>query len=240
MGGSKAGPFGLPFLGNLPALAAGDATDYINRCIARYGSVLKVWFGTRPWVVVSDPALVRKLAYRYTARPAAMNEFLHVLVGHAFEVEQASTFVAAGEVWRRGRRAFEASVIHSASLSAHLPAINRCADRFVERLAARAAPQRATAAATAAKGAAAGAGAGGAAIVNANGCASVPPRGGALDIFTELGTYTLATVGEIAYGVDFGTYDDDSEDDDDGDAPGRGEGKREKQGAGRRASAGGC
>ncbi|KXZ46303.1 hypothetical protein GPECTOR_45g173 [Gonium pectorale] len=205
------GPLGLPFLGNLPGLMAGDATEYLDRCVARYGSVLKVWAGTRPWVVVADPHLVRKLAYRNLARPAAMHEYGGVVVGPNFEVDQASAFVAAGEVWRRGRRAFEASVIQPASLSAHLPAINRCADRFVERLAARAAPHgpaaaAAATAATAAKGAAAGNGS--SVGAGSREAASPPP---ALNILAELGNCTLAVVGEIAYGIDFGTYDDDDD-----------------------------
>ncbi|KXZ54778.1 hypothetical protein GPECTOR_4g848 [Gonium pectorale] len=56
---SLPGPFGLPFLGNLPSLASGDATEFLNRCIAKYGNVTKIWFGTRPWVVVAEPSLVR-------------------------------------------------------------------------------------------------------------------------------------------------------------------------------------
>ncbi|KAG2426048.1 hypothetical protein HXX76_013238 [Chlamydomonas incerta] len=159
----------------------------------KYGRVYKIWFGVNPWIVISDPALLRKLAHRCVGKPASMSEYGHVLTGANYEIEQANAFVASGAVWRRGRRVFEASVIHPASLAAHLPAINRCANRFVARLAQRAA---------------APAGQSG----GANGGTDGGGGGGAeeFDFFAAVGGYTMAVVGEVAYGVDFGTMGEDS------------------------------
>ncbi|KAG2426030.1 hypothetical protein HXX76_013221 [Chlamydomonas incerta] len=192
------GPPGWPLIGHLLAFATGDATDFTVEAVKKYGNVVAIWFGNRAWITIADPALIRKLGFKFINRPDRMTDFGHMLVGHNADVDNAGAFVASGEVWRRGRRAFEASIIHPSSLAAHLPAINRCANRFVARLA-----RRAAAAAAAANGAAAEA-PGAAAAAAGKGPA------GALEILTEAGNYTMAAVGEVAYGIDFGTLEDDA------------------------------
>ncbi|GLC35259.1 hypothetical protein PLESTB_000583800 [Pleodorina starrii] len=129
------GPIGLPFVGNLPEITAMDTTPYLAHVSRKYGAVCKVWFGTRPWLVISDPDLVRKLACQSTARAIELASYLDVLVGENREIELASAFFAHGEPWRRGRRVFEMAIIHPASLSAHLPVIRRVLGRFVPSLA---------------------------------------------------------------------------------------------------------
>ncbi|EFJ44068.1 hypothetical protein VOLCADRAFT_106583 [Volvox carteri f. nagariensis] len=94
----RAGPLGWPFVGNLPQIVAMDVTKYLSYTAKKYGPICKIWFGTRPWLLISDPVLAR------------------------------------GETWRRGRRAFEASIIHPARLNAHLPAVRRCLARFIPSL----------------------------------------------------------------------------------------------------------
>ncbi|KAG2434459.1 hypothetical protein HYH02_012289 [Chlamydomonas schloesseri] len=196
------GPPGLPLLGHLLAFATGDATDFTVQSVKKYGNVVAIWFGNRAWITIADPALIRKLGFKLINRPQRMTDFGHVLVGHNADVDNAGAFVASGEVWRRGRRAFEASIIHPASLAAHLPAINRCANRFVARLARRAAAASAAAAAN------------GSTAINGKAGGSTafdPAKGvpGAVEILTEAGNYTMASVGEVAYGIDFGTLEDD-------------------------------
>ncbi|PNW79014.1 hypothetical protein CHLRE_09g397734v5 [Chlamydomonas reinhardtii] len=204
------GPPGLPLLGHLLNFATGDATDFTVEAVKKYGNVVAIWFGNRAWITIADPALIRKLGFKFLNRPARMTDFGHVLVGHNAEVDNAGAFVASGEVWRRGRRAFEASIIHPASLAAHLPAINRCANRFVARLA-----RRAAAAAAAAADASLGSAGGGAAQGEQQGKAALAMKqqggggGGGVEILTEAGNYTMAAVGEVAYGIDFGTLEDD-------------------------------
>lgn len=57
---SVTGPVGLPLVGNLAALATGmGLPDFALRMSAKYGEVCKIWFGARPWVVISNPDLVR-------------------------------------------------------------------------------------------------------------------------------------------------------------------------------------
>ncbi|GIL42470.1 hypothetical protein Vafri_431 [Volvox africanus] len=128
------GPVGLPFLGNLPQIIAMDTTQYLSYVAQKYGRVCKVWFGTRPWLVVSDPDLVRKMASQSVARPLDLTTFLDVLTGQNRHIELASAFFAHGESWRRGRRAFETAIVHPSSLNAHLPAIRRCLARFIPSL----------------------------------------------------------------------------------------------------------
>ncbi|GIL82579.1 hypothetical protein Vretimale_12043 [Volvox reticuliferus] len=111
-----------------------DTTPYLSYVAQKYGRVCKIWFGTRPWLVVSDPDLVRKLASQSVARPLDLTTFLDTLTGENRHIELASAFFAHGESWRRGRRAFEAAIVHPASLTAHLPAIRRCLDRFIPSL----------------------------------------------------------------------------------------------------------
>ncbi|GLC35258.1 hypothetical protein PLESTB_000583900 [Pleodorina starrii] len=129
------GPVGLPFFGNLPQIAAMDTTRYLSYVSQKYGPVCKVWFGTRPWLVISDPDLVRKLSAQCTARAKELTSYLSVLTGEVREIEAASAFYAHGETWRRGRRAFEASIVHPTRLAGHLPVIRRVLGRFVPSLA---------------------------------------------------------------------------------------------------------
>ncbi|KAG2434476.1 hypothetical protein HYH02_012305 [Chlamydomonas schloesseri] len=128
------GPFGLPFLGNLPQIAAMDTTAFLTSSAVKYGPVCKVWFGTRPWVLINDPELVRRHAFRWAARPGDFASFLHVMTGENRAIDRAGVVLAEGEAWRRTRRVFEASIIHPASLAAHVPAMRRCLERFGRRL----------------------------------------------------------------------------------------------------------
>ncbi|KXZ53583.1 hypothetical protein GPECTOR_6g500 [Gonium pectorale] len=128
------GPFALPLLGNLHQIASEDLTAFVGRASREYGKICKIWFGSRPWIVVADPELVRN-----------------------------------GPDWRLARRAFETSIIRASSLSAHLPAVQRCVAAFLPRLEAAAA------------------------------------SGQPLQLAAALGELALASVGEVAYGVDFGT-----------------------------------
>ncbi|GFR45349.1 hypothetical protein Agub_g6718, partial [Astrephomene gubernaculifera] len=168
------GPFGLPFLGNLPEIASMDMTAYLQHVARKYGPVCKIWVGSRPWVVISDPDLVRKLAYQCTARPSDGSSYLHVMTGEIRDIDQAGILMVKGEAWRRARRVFEASIVHPASLASHLPSVSRCLARFLPLLERHAA----------------GAAGGG--------------RSDPWDACGQLGNLMLAMVGEIAYGVDFG------------------------------------
>ncbi|KXZ54779.1 hypothetical protein GPECTOR_4g849 [Gonium pectorale] len=128
------GPFGLPFLGNLAQIASSDLTAFLLQTARKYGPVSKFWFGSRPWVLIADAELVRKHANASAVRHPALPSFMHVMTGENREVDQAGLFVTEGEMWRRGRRAFEASIIHPTSLAAHVPAMARCLDRFLPTL----------------------------------------------------------------------------------------------------------
>ncbi|PNG99764.1 Cytochrome P450 3A31, partial [Tetrabaena socialis] len=142
-----------------------------------------------------------------------MSEYGHALVGHNREVDQASVFVAAGEVWRRGRRVFETSVIHPASLAGHMPAISRCVDRFVarlERLAAQAQAEDADGVVRGGGGGGGGGGAGGQEQCNGGVRQPAAAAARAVDMLEEIGNYTMAAVGEVAYGIDFGTTEDEA------------------------------
>ncbi|PNH10042.1 Thromboxane-A synthase, partial [Tetrabaena socialis] len=127
---NAAGPFGLPFLGNLPQIIAMDTTAFLTWAARKYGPVCTVWFGTRPWIVISDVELVRKFSYKSAARPAQMGTFMHVMTGENRDIDQAGIVVVEGEAWRNTRRVFETSIILPSSLEAHLPAIARCLSRF--------------------------------------------------------------------------------------------------------------
>ncbi|PNW78997.1 hypothetical protein CHLRE_09g397105v5 [Chlamydomonas reinhardtii] len=128
------GPFGLPFLGNLPQIAAMDTTAFLTSSAVKYGPVCKVWFGTRPWVLINDPELIRRHSFRWPARPANFASYFHVMTGENRAIDRAGVVLAEGEAWRRTRRVFEASIIHPASLAAHVPAMLRCLGRFTARL----------------------------------------------------------------------------------------------------------
>ncbi|KAG2426049.1 hypothetical protein HXX76_013239 [Chlamydomonas incerta] len=182
------GPLAWPFLGSIPEFSI-HGYEYVLSLAAKYGNVHIAWLGVEPLIVICDPALIRKYAYKCVSKPASMSDYGHVLTGFNYDVDKASAFVASGEVWRRGRRVFEASVINGSSLAAHLPATNRCANRFVARLAQR------SAAPASQSGGAGGGGGGG--------------EGTCFDMFSIVGGYTMAVTGEVAYGVDFGTADDD-------------------------------
>ncbi|KAG2495759.1 hypothetical protein HYH03_006008 [Edaphochlamys debaryana] len=111
-----------------------DLTAFLRHCTTSYGTVCKFWFGTRPWVLISDPELVRKLANRWAARPPDFPEFMHVMTGENRAIDQVGIIAAEGEGWRKARRVFEASIIHPDSLAAHVPAIAASLDRFMPLL----------------------------------------------------------------------------------------------------------
>ncbi|KAG2434479.1 hypothetical protein HYH02_012308 [Chlamydomonas schloesseri] len=191
------GPLGWPFLGSIPEFSL-HGYEYVLSLAAKYGSVHVAWLGVEPLIVMCDPALIKKYAYKCVSKPESMSDFGHVLTGFNYDVDKASAFVASGDVWRRGRRVFEASVINGVSLASHLPAINRCANRFVARLA-----QRAAAPAARPAPGKAGATNGG----DSDGGRTLGEEG--FDMFSIVGGYTMAVTGEVAYGVNFGTADDD-------------------------------
>ncbi|KAG2426046.1 hypothetical protein HXX76_013236 [Chlamydomonas incerta] len=111
-----------------------DTTAFLTSSAVKYGPVCKVWFGTRPWVLVNDPELVRRHAFRLVTRPDDFASFIHVMTGENRDIDRAGVVLATGEAWRRTRRVFEASIIHPASLAAHVPPMLRCLDRFGARL----------------------------------------------------------------------------------------------------------
>ncbi|KAG2441573.1 hypothetical protein HXX76_003194 [Chlamydomonas incerta] len=110
-------------------------TLYFHDVTKQYGPVAQVWVAARPWIVVSDPAAARKIAYRSLARPLSVASFTHALVGEPGDVDGESIFWNRGPAWKASRRAFEASVLRPERLAAHLPAIRRCTERFLARLA---------------------------------------------------------------------------------------------------------
>lgn len=124
------GPFGLPVMGNIFDFMTKDSTKFIMACRAKYGPVYKIWFGCKPWVVVSDPDIGKRLNLKLIQRPP----FPHVFVGHDAEIADKGILFARGPMWRRARRAFESSLINTTSLSGYFPIMQEVLDRFLERL----------------------------------------------------------------------------------------------------------
>jgi len=65
------GPPYRPLLGNLPEFITIGSHTFFDQCKETYGPVFKVWFGARPWVVVADADLGRRVNYRLINRPLA-------------------------------------------------------------------------------------------------------------------------------------------------------------------------
>ncbi|KAG2448518.1 hypothetical protein HYH02_006409 [Chlamydomonas schloesseri] len=114
-----------------------DLTAFMQDVAATHGPVTKacMWVGARPWVLVSDPVVARKMAYRSAARPLSAASFQHALVGEPRQVDSEAIFWVRGPAWRAARNAFEASILRSDRLAAHMPAVRRCTERFMARLA---------------------------------------------------------------------------------------------------------
>lgn len=60
---------GWPFIGNLARYAIKGAPALCQELQPKYGKVFKFWFGSDPWVVISDPDLARQLSLRFNTRP---------------------------------------------------------------------------------------------------------------------------------------------------------------------------
>jgi thromboxane-A synthase/cytochrome P450 family 3 subfamily A len=66
------GPPYRPLFGNLPEFVSDGSHAFFDACRAKYGPVFKVWFGSRPWVVIADADLGRRANYRLLNRPLAL------------------------------------------------------------------------------------------------------------------------------------------------------------------------
>lgn len=124
------GPFGFPIIGNIAQIMACDLPVYIYNCQLKYGKVFKFWFGSRPWVVIGDPEIARRILYKFVNRP----DLPMTLHGRLDEINNSGLVFSRGQLWRTGRKAFESYVINSSRLASYCSLMDVGAQQLVKVL----------------------------------------------------------------------------------------------------------
>ncbi|GBF94151.1 cytochrome P450 [Raphidocelis subcapitata] len=135
------GPAYRPLFGNLPEFIADGSHAFFDECRAKYGPVFKVWFGSRPWVVIADADLGRRANYKLLNRPLAISNPL--APDHAMQSSAEGLLLAKDATWSMLRKAWQPA-FHSESLAGYAPGMASEAARLVDRLAEVAAGGAAT------------------------------------------------------------------------------------------------
>lgn len=126
------GPYGAPFIGNLPDIDKHTFAEYVTRCSKTYGCMFKIWFGPAPWVVLLDPDHIRKVQHGALNRHA----FPDPLPRHETILRWAGVVEGNTDLWRPMRKAMEPALMSPTTLAGYLPGIVACADELCLRVSA--------------------------------------------------------------------------------------------------------
>ncbi|MEW5298014.1 MAG: hypothetical protein WDW36_001178 [Sanguina aurantia] len=127
------GPVGWPIIGNLVGFAVKGVPGLCQELEPKHGKILKFWFASQPWVVISDPEIARKLSLRFNTRPTF--NALNVLPHSELKVQALGVFETHDMVlWRSARKGFDTSLLIPASLAQHAPIMDRCVMQLVTKL----------------------------------------------------------------------------------------------------------
>lgn len=118
-------------VGNLPDFMSCGSHAFLDECKKVYGPVFKVWFGARPWVVVADADLGRRVNYRLINRPSGFTNPL--ASGDVLRASLEGLFLSRDGMWSMLRKVWQPT-FHSESLHGYAPVMAKETRRLVREL----------------------------------------------------------------------------------------------------------
>eukprot|EP00878_Enallax_costatus_P008450 GHUV01008832.1.p1 GENE.GHUV01008832.1~~GHUV01008832.1.p1 ORF type:complete len:573 (+),score=166.57 GHUV01008832.1:167-1885(+) len=100
-------------------------------CRQRYGPVFKVWFGHRPWIIVADPELGKRVNYKLINRPRTLGDPL--VQGPITKDENKGLFASRDNHWRFLHRIWQPA-FYAESVHACAPLMSSNTQKLVSRL----------------------------------------------------------------------------------------------------------
>ncbi|KAL9269466.1 Cytochrome P450 76C1-like protein [Drosera capensis] len=116
------GPYGLPVLGYLPFLGK-ELHRELTYLASTYGPIYKLWLGSKQFVVISSPSIVREVLRDQDVVFANRSPIIGALVGT--NAGQDIVFSNYDEGWRKRRKLFVSEMLSRSSLEDCYDQLNR-------------------------------------------------------------------------------------------------------------------
>jgi hypothetical protein len=95
------GPKPLPLLGNMPAVMERGLPDVMVDAEAKYGPITVLWFGSKPWVLLTDADHVRSASFKLLDRMDWPG--MALLQGIDEAVDKYGILFAKADIWKPAR-----------------------------------------------------------------------------------------------------------------------------------------
>lgn len=125
------GPAYRPIFGNLPEFRDIGSHEFMAQCRQKYGPIFKLWFGHRPWVIVCDPDVGKRVNYKLINRPSRLGDPL--IRGDVVKPENRGLFLSRDDHWRHLHRVWQ-PVFYADSVRACAPLMESTTRRMLHRL----------------------------------------------------------------------------------------------------------
>ncbi|KAF5836109.1 cytochrome P450 [Dunaliella salina] len=123
------GPWAPPLFGHLPQILKIGSMKFYMTLKEQYGPVFTVWYGRRPFIVVTEPTVARYVGTKLLNHPNFINT--SIMRGQEKEIDAAGLVAARDNYWRTVRTtwqpAFSPAALSGPAPTASSPGMHRSA-----------------------------------------------------------------------------------------------------------------